>query len=216
MPPPENCVGDPGKDCNGNCVPDELEEDCNENMIPDDCDIDSGFSDDVNGNRIPDECEDITFADQFAVTFGELRSGTLAEVAESDDQYLIIEQRPAFSPLLPLIRVDMIGTSPFNPASEFGYTLEAAATALPPNVPQRIEFFDFRDTNGFVLVDDRTATTNDSVVQVLITSELGGPDGPGGVERAAVGAGVRGQGSGVKVGADGLFLYQSCSSAPRL
>ena len=68
--------------------------------------------------------------------FGRYISGGLTELAESDDAYLVIEQQPAGSVVLPVIRLRVDAQSPYTTASEFTFELESLATALPATIPQ--------------------------------------------------------------------------------
>jgi hypothetical protein len=104
----------------------------------------------------------------FAVGTGELLSGGLDELQASDDERVVIRQRAPLTPLLPNVRVDLQGQGSYSAISQMNVTLEAAATALPANVPQRIQLWSF-ETNGFETVDERNATRTDSAITIEIT-----------------------------------------------
>jgi V8-like Glu-specific endopeptidase len=123
------------------------------------------------GVCIPNVPETV-FANGFAATFGDLQSGTVGDLAASDDARVVILQRAAPSPLLPVARIEVQGEAGYSDISEISITVEASATAVPPTVPQQVEMFDF-DITGFELVDSRTATQSDSVVHVVITDDPG-------------------------------------------
>ena len=67
------------------------------------------------------------------------------------------------------VRLFMEGFAAFQPAAQMDFVIEASANALPANVPQRAELWNF-DTNAFEIVDERTASTTDSVTVIEITS----------------------------------------------
>jgi hypothetical protein len=118
----------------------------------------------------PNNCTTYTLPTGFSVGFGALQSGDAEDLHESDDNYVRIQQRAAVAPTLPVVRLDAFGSSSLFVASEVTYTLEAAATALPANVPQTIQLYDF-DANTFETIDSRMATTSDSVVDVTIADD---------------------------------------------
>jgi hypothetical protein len=111
-------------------------------------------------------------SDDFVAVFGRLESGTPEDLHTSDDSYVVIRQRPAFSMLLPLIRLDVQGVACAASVSSLTATLEAATTALPTQPPQVLSLFDY-DAGRWEIVDQRTATTNDSVVEVTIDTNPG-------------------------------------------
>jgi hypothetical protein len=106
----------------------------------------------------------------FDAVFGAYRSGTIADLAASDDAYVIIEQRPAFSILLPLIRLEVEGTAHIAMPSQMVVTMEAGTTAIPTQSPQKILLRNY-DAMSWELVDERIATTGDTVVEVTVTTD---------------------------------------------
>jgi hypothetical protein len=110
---------------------------------------------------------DVVLPASFEVVFGAYEGGGLFDLYNSNDEYVSIEQRPAFSPLLPLIRMTVEGTSPVAAPSDFRFVFETAASALPPTVPQRVELFNF-STNMWNVVDTRTTSFTDEIVEVEI------------------------------------------------
>jgi subtilisin family serine protease len=145
-------------------------EDCNTNAIYDDCDISTGASLDRDANGRPDECENVILPISFAATFGAHRAGGLDDLFDSDDAHVVIEQRPAFSPLLPLIRMEVAGVAIIWPVSELVARIEASVDSLPGQPLQRLSLFDFV-AGEYVIIDERTATPDDSVVHVTITDD---------------------------------------------
>jgi hypothetical protein len=146
----------------------EAGDDCNDNGVNDRCDIRDGTSDDLNGNGVPDECEtQQPLPMSFNVVFGQLISGTLSDLYDSDDAHVVVQQRASLSPLLPSIRLEFEGASALEKPTILTFLLEASATALPATVTQRVELFDF-DTKGWEIMDERTATLTDSVVEAVI------------------------------------------------
>lgn len=105
----------------------------------------------------------------FNVAFGNYQAGTITDLHDSDDSYVIIGQRAAASVLLPLIRLEVDGTATKDTASSLEVTFEAAATALPTQPPQRLSLFNY--DASWEIVDERAATLTDSVVVVNITTD---------------------------------------------
>ncbi|MHC5029033.1 MAG: trypsin-like serine protease, partial [Planctomycetota bacterium] len=105
----------------------------------------------------------------FAVQYGEIAGGGLDELLDSDDEKLVITQQAAPSPLLPVARLFLVGYAAFSPAAQMDFVIEASADALPANVPQRAELWNFQ-TNAFEVVDERTASTTDSTITIEITA----------------------------------------------
>lgn len=109
----------------------------------------------------------------FAVPEGALNSGGLLELAESDDRYVVIIQRPPSRASSPSIRLVVFATAPSESASYFEFNFEAGCSGFPPaNVPQRLELYNFA-SNSWEQVDQRPPTFHDSVVTVAFTSDAG-------------------------------------------
>jgi hypothetical protein len=110
--------------------------------------------------------------DAFDVMFGGYQSGTVQDLHESDDSYLVVEQRPAFSPLLPLIRVEADGVAEDAGVAAFTAIFEAAATSIPGLPPQKLGLYN-HDAGLWETVDARTASSTDAIVEVLIDTDAG-------------------------------------------
>jgi streptogramin lyase len=104
--------------------------------------------------------------ESFIVPFGEHTGGDAASMAASDDDYVRIEQRPAVSVLLPLIRAEIEGTANEECFDRLVVTVEAAVNSLPGQPPQKLWLRNF--TAGWTLVDERTASLADTVVEAEI------------------------------------------------
>lgn len=102
----------------------------------------------------------------FSVAFGNLRSGSLAELAASDDAYVVIDQRPPFGAANPSARI-LAETVAANEAIEYArIKVELACSALPSSaIVQRCELFNFV-TGRFVVVDERAPSTSDIVLDL--------------------------------------------------
>jgi hypothetical protein len=85
---------------------------------------------------------------------------------------VVIEQRPAFSVILPLIRLETSGTAAMDAPASLEAILEARATSIPTRPPQRLSLFD-DDAGTWAIVDERIATPSDSVVEVEIDENAG-------------------------------------------
>lgn len=113
-------------------------------------------------------CPAIIMPTGFEVTRGTLLSGVLEDLFESDDSRVMIQQRPPLFPTDPNAQIVVDGLAGESAASALSFTLEASTSALPASgVRQRIELFNF-NTNSYEIVDERSATSADSVVTVNI------------------------------------------------
>ena len=98
---------------------------------------------------------------------GELLSGGIAELADSDDAYVVIRNRAPPSPLEPSIEIVVEGETAVATPTDITFTAEASCTAFPPAIPQHIELYDF-EAGGWVTLDERFATRTDSTVEVVV------------------------------------------------
>jgi thiosulfate dehydrogenase len=115
---------------------------------------------------LPTERE-LVLPESLEVVFGAHSGGDVGDLDESDDVHVTVDQRAAFSVILPLIRMDVAGVASRSSALDLTVTLEASATALPAQSPQKLSLYDY-NTTTWELVDERIATPGDSVVWLLI------------------------------------------------
>lgn len=101
-----------------------------------------------------------------SVTRGVHQSGTLQDLLESDNQYVVIQQRPPFLVSDPHAQLTVETTAPVANPKVIQFHLEASSNALPQSaVVQKIELFNFT-SNNWEMVDTRNITSSDSVVEV--------------------------------------------------
>ena len=98
----------------------------------------------------------------FIVTFGELIGGELRSLFNSDDDYVIVRERPSISVLAPSIEVVVIATSPIESPKTFGFVLEASCSGFP--TLQRLSLYNY-ESDSWELVDERNPTSWDSIVE---------------------------------------------------
>ncbi len=110
-----------------------------------------------------------TLPDSFNVSFGNVHSGGLADLLESDDQYL--QLNPVFSQSRYQQRFTIDGTASTQTPCEFKFVFEASIFNLVGTVQQRLSLYNF-DTLQFELLDTRLATAGDSVVIVRPAGDL--------------------------------------------
>ncbi|MBA3725935.1 MAG: hypothetical protein H0W86_05675 [Armatimonadetes bacterium] len=106
----------------------------------------------------------------FQVTRGNHVFGVLSDLFESDDRYIIIGSRYPFAVSDPSAQLVIETTAPPGNVRVAGVLFESAASIF--NIIQRVELFDF-SANRWVILDERSAGTNDS--EVLATNS----DNPG-------------------------------------
>ncbi|HWP31200.1 MAG TPA: VCBS repeat-containing protein [Fimbriimonadales bacterium] len=103
----------------------------------------------------------------FTVVRGTLLSGVVSDLFASDNLKLQV-QRPRSQTLSEVkIIVDVKGTSSATSASTLKLTFEGVSSLS--GATQKLYLFNY-NTNSFELVDTRTASTTDSIVEVLISS----------------------------------------------
>ena len=102
---------------------------------------------------------------------GTLVEGGLEDLFESDDERVVIRNRPPPSIRAPAIELEVEGIAPAAPLLSLIFRVEASSTARPPRVPQRIELFNFT-SGAWDQFDERFATLEDSMVEVLIASDV--------------------------------------------
>ncbi|MCH7905364.1 MAG: DUF1929 domain-containing protein [Armatimonadetes bacterium] len=113
--------------------------------------------------RVSDGLEHV-YPESFNVTVGQLASGALSDLWQSDNQYVTIEDAPGPSPPQPPFQIEVETTSPLSSVAELTIKLEASCGLVGD---QRIELFNY-ETNQWDEVDTRTATGSDSVVEKTV------------------------------------------------
>lgn len=107
----------------------------------------------------------------FVVNTGSHLSGGLSELRFSDDQYLLVREAPPLALGLPSVRVTFSSSLPGFTLSELRVRIETSVSAIPASgVTQRIELFNYV-SNMWELVDVRSATSSDAVVEVVPTGD---------------------------------------------
>jgi V8-like Glu-specific endopeptidase len=98
------------------------------------------------------------------IQFGTLMSGNVGSIGASNNNYLSVLQTSMRTRSEPAVRVLVEGTAASATPAKLQFLLEAHATANPASgAQQSIELFDFQ-SNSWVQVDSRPATSSDSVV----------------------------------------------------
>ncbi|MEM7453094.1 MAG: hypothetical protein AAF456_01950 [Planctomycetota bacterium] len=106
----------------------------------------------------------VTSVESFMFTAGDYTSGTLADLAESDN--LKVRGQRRFTDIQSRVHIEFKGTSPAPTPSSFEFTLEASVFARGL-VSQRIEFFDY-DLGDWEQVDIRDASRFGDIVTVAV------------------------------------------------
>ncbi len=95
------------------------------------------------------------------VNRGSLSNGGVTELAESDDQYAVLD--PLFHTFRYQLQFTVASTSPTSAPSKFEFSYESKALNFVGTVEQEIDLFNY-DIGQFETVDTRLATSTDSVV----------------------------------------------------
>ncbi len=120
----------------------------------------------VFGHVVRDEVE----AESFTVPLGRLLGGEVADLHESDDRYITIRNRALMAMTLPMIRMEVQGTTAVETASRITVTVETAASNLPNQPLQRLALFDYI-AERWITIDERAAPPVDTVVEVIIEDD---------------------------------------------
>ncbi len=120
----------------------------------------------VFGHVVREEVE----AESFTVPLGRHLSGEVSDLHESDDRYITIRNRALMAMTLPMIRMEVQGTTAVETASRITVTVETAASNLPKQPLQRLALFDYA-TESWVTIDERTAPPVDTVVEVIVEDD---------------------------------------------
>ncbi len=120
----------------------------------------------VFGHVVRDEVE----AESFTVPLGRLLGGEVSDLNESDDRYVTIRNRALMALTLPIIRMEVQGTTAVEQASRITVTVETAASNLPNQPLQRLALLDFA-AGQWIIIDERPAPPVDTVVEVIIEDD---------------------------------------------
>jgi tartrate-resistant acid phosphatase type 5 len=101
----------------------------------------------------------------YSLLRGVTLSGALSDLYFSDDSPLVTRPGAVFTTSELPIQVVIDGTSPFASPSQLRFQIEASGTAV--GLVQSIYLFNY-SSNGYDLVDTRTATLFDSPVEVVV------------------------------------------------
>lgn len=102
----------------------------------------------------------------FTIGPGIVLSGTVNEIQQSDDLYLVLRPGIVFSTTQDPIALTVDGHASSNAASSLTVTVESKANQA--NIGEKIDAFNYT-TNAFVQVNSRTLTTSDNAVTVNLT-----------------------------------------------
>lgn len=117
----------------------------------------------VFGHVVRDEVR----AESFTVPLGRHLSGEVSDLHESDDRYITIRNRALAAMTLPMIRMEVQGTTAVETASRITVRVEDAASSLPNQPLQRLALFDYAAAQ-WVTIDERAAPAVDTVVEVIV------------------------------------------------
>jgi len=117
----------------------------------------------VFGHVVREEVE----AESFTVPLGRHLSGEVSDLHQSDDSYVTIRSRALMALTLPMIRMEVQGTTTVETASRITITVETAASNLPKQPLQRLALFDY-GAETWVIIDERATTVIDSIIDVVV------------------------------------------------
>ncbi|MHC4415483.1 MAG: trypsin-like serine protease [Planctomycetota bacterium] len=112
----------------------------------------------------------VVLPDGFTLLRGGLVSGGLEDLFDSDDDRLVMATESIFPLPGPPIQLEVRGTTSVDFPAELRFTIESRVNSVP--VEQRILFFN-HITQSYEEVDVRTASTSDTVIEIVITSNPG-------------------------------------------
>jgi len=120
----------------------------------------------VFGHVVREEIE----AESFTVPLGRLLSGEVADLRESDDRYVTIRNRALMALTLPMIRMEVQGTTAVETASRITVTVETAASILPKQPLQRLALFDYI-AERWITIDERATTIIDTSIEIIVEDD---------------------------------------------
>jgi len=109
-------------------------------------------------------------AESFTVPLGRHLSGEVADLHESDDLYVTIRNRALMALTLPMIRMEVQGTTAVETASRITVTVETAASNMPNQPLQRLALFDYI-AERWITIDERATTIIDTSIEVIIEDD---------------------------------------------
>jgi len=121
---------------------------------------------DFDSDGLGNICDPI-LSTSFKIVRGFHTSGNLSDLFSSDDSYLSVRAGLTLFLGEPPIQIELITEAPTNSVSEFKFSVESSMNT--PGVEQRIELFNYV-TGAYERVDTKQATTSDSVVEIVISS----------------------------------------------
>ncbi len=146
----------------GTWTVDVIASEINEDSHVETSDVDADFALVVSG--VLANSKMAVAADNFGVTIGSVDSGGLPELADSDDQYLVLD--PVFLTFRYQIQFTVDSTSPTDTPSELEFSYESRAFNFVGTVDQEIELFNYV-SGSFETIDTRLAAVVDTVVTVI-------------------------------------------------
>ncbi len=105
--------------------------------------------------------------DSINPSVGQQESGTIAEVATSDDSYLVFSSAVA-APGQPSVQVEFVGTSPETNISSLLLNIESNVST--PHVSQTVELFN-HTTNQYDQIDTRGASMTDQLTNLNVVQD---------------------------------------------
>ncbi len=121
----------------------------------------------IFGITIP-EVEPVVTPDTVTVNIGSVNSGGVAELTDSDDQYLVLD--PVFLTFRYQLEYTVDATSPTDTPSALEFNYESRTSNFVGTVECEIELFDYV-SGSFESVDSRLSSSTDIVVTVVTTGD---------------------------------------------
>ena len=121
-------------------------------------------------NFTTEESSEDIYPFTFEIVRGNHMIGSLSDLYNSDDSYLVIEPGITLSNEEPPVWLRVFGTSATSNPSELSFTLESCITKSG-EISQTIQLYNY-NTEKYETVDSRQASANDEVVKVVITDNI--------------------------------------------
>jgi len=109
-------------------------------------------------------------AESFTIPLGRHLSGEVADLHESDDRYVTIRNRALMALTLPMIRMEVQGTTAVETASRITVAVETAASNLPNQPLQRLALFDYI-AERWITIDERATTIIDTSIEIIVEDD---------------------------------------------
>ncbi len=126
--------------------------------------FDIGFT--VFGQVVREEVR----AASLTIRLGRHLGGEISDLHQSDDRYVTIRDRALMAMSLPMIRMEVEGTTAVETASRITVTVETAASGLPNQPLQRLALFDYI-AGQWTTIDERAAPPVDTVVEIVVVDD---------------------------------------------